>query len=269
MSPTFIEGEIEKAVLSLKEVRAAGHDRITNKYIKFGGRKLIKILTKLFNEILVNKNVPQSWKTSNIILIFKKGKRWDIQNFRPMSLIPTYAKILSALLDFCLRGAIELQQSPCQTGFRRGFSTVNHSQTINVLIQKASENRITVHMAFIEFTKAFDLLNQNYMLKVLQNHGISTTIVKIIQEMCTDLKAKIITDIEGQNFNMRRGVRQGDPLSPLLFNCALNEIVKNLNWKNKGININGEFLSNLSFADDVVIVAGRWDDLQTMMEKLN
>ncbi len=112
-------GKIERAVLSLKE----GRD---NERIKFGGRKLIKILTKLFDEILVNKQIPRSWKISNIILIFKKGKRWDIQNFRPISLIPTFAKIPSALLDFCLRGSIELQRSPCQAGFRRGFSTVDH-----------------------------------------------------------------------------------------------------------------------------------------------
>ncbi len=60
-------------------------------------------------------------------------------------------------------------------------------------------------MSFINFTKAFDLLRHNYILKALQNHRMSTAIVKIIQEMYTVLKAKIIMDIEGQNFSIERG----------------------------------------------------------------
>ncbi len=64
-------------------------------------------------------------------------------------------------------------------------------------------------------------------------------------------------------------MRQGDPLSPLLFNCALNEIFKNLNWLNKDVKINGEILNNLRFADDVVTVAVNWEDLQEMLEEVS
>ncbi len=57
-------------------------------------------------------------------------------------------------------------------------------------------------------------------------------------------------------------------MSPLLFNCALDKIFRNLNWETKGIKINRALLNNLKFADDVVLVAGCWDNLQGMLEEL-
>ena len=86
--------------------------------------------------------------------------------------------------------------------------------------------------------------------------------------MYTNLKAQISTDIEGNEFSINRGVRQGDPVSPLLFNCSLDEIFKKLNWENLGININGTFLNHLKFADDVALVAGSPEDLQKMLDDL-
>ncbi len=138
-----------------------------------------------------------------------------------------------------------------------------------MIIQKAIEYRVTAHLAFIDFTRAFGLLDHAFMLKALLNHGVGTTLVKLIQEIYTDLQAKIITDIEGESFEIRRGVKQGDPMSPLLFNCALDRIFRNLKWETKGIRINGDLLNNLRFADDVVLVVGCWDNLQAMLEELS
>ncbi len=67
----------------------------------------------------------------------------------------------------------------------------------------------------------------------------------------------------------RNGKSLVPPFSPLLFNCALDKILKNHKWENKGIKINGKFFNNLRFADDVVVVAGSAEDLQVMLEELS
>ncbi len=172
-----------------------------------GGKQLIKILIQLYNIILKTKSIPASWKTSNIILLYKKGCKYNTKNYRLISLMPVLAKIFSSMLDFHMREALELQQISCQTGFKKGFSTVDHLHTVNILIQKATEHRIPCHLAFIDFTKAFDLLNQNFMLQTLINHGLNFDFVELIQEMYTGLKAKIITDVKGNSLNINRGVR--------------------------------------------------------------
>ena len=69
--------------------------------------------------------------------------------------------------------------------------------------------------------------------------------------------------------NLRRGVRQGDTIPPKIFTATLEDIFKILEWGAKGVNINGEQLNNLRFADDIVLLAESMDDLKTMLQELN
>ncbi len=244
---------MRRALSKLKDQKAPGHDMICNEQLKYGSTKLTKHLTKLYNNILTTKSIPQNWNLSKIILLHKKGGKDNIKNYRPISLMPTLAKVLSSMTNFRLRSALAFQQSDCQAGFRKGSSTVDHLHTVNLIIQGVMEYGLEAHLAFVDFTKAFDLLKQNFMLQALLNHGINSDLVQLIQGMYKRLKAQIITDREGEPFDIKRGMRQGDPVSLLLFNCA--EIFRNLDWENKGIKINGEYLNNLRFADDVVVIS--------------
>lgn len=72
-----------------------------------------------------------------------------------------------------------------------------------------------------------------------------------------------------ESVSLNRGVKQGDTLSPKLFTLAVEDIFKQLEWSNKGININGKYLSNLRYADDVVITASSLEELIEMLEELN
>ena len=91
----------------------------------------------------------------------------------------------------------------------------------------------------------------------------------LIQEMYTNVKARVVTDVKGRYFNIEKGVKQGDPLSPILFNTALEEVFRKLDWENKGISINGKKLSNLRFADDIVLFSSDINELEGMLNELN
>ena len=178
------------------------------------------------------------------------------------------SRIFSKVLTNRLKTILESEQPQEQAGFRSGFSTIDHLHTINQVIEKSNEYGKDHCMVFIDYTKAFDSVNHNYILRALQKQGISDTYLILIASMYTDLRARLVTDIKGEYFSIEKGVKQGDSLSPIIFNATLEQIFRNLNWEGRGINVNGNFLSNLRFADDIVLVSETVDGLQLMVEEL-
>ena len=74
---------------------------------------------------------------------------------------------------------------------------------------------------------------------------------------------------ESENVRIKRGVRQGDTISPKLFTATLESIFRRLNWENKGVKIDGEFLSNLCFADDIFLCTETPQELQQLIQELS
>ena len=74
---------------------------------------------------------------------------------------------------------------------------------------------------------------------------------------------------ESEKIRIKRGVRQGDTISPKLFTATLESIFRRLNWENKGVKIDGEFLSNLRFADDIFLCTETPQELQKMLQELS
>ena len=74
---------------------------------------------------------------------------------------------------------------------------------------------------------------------------------------------------EGEKIRIKRGVRQGDTISPKLFTATLESIFRRLNWENKGVKIDGEFLSNLRFADDIFLCTETPQELQQILQELS
>lgn len=103
----------------------------------------------------------------------------------------------------------------------------------------------------------------------MSNQGIDQVYINIIKDAYTNSTAQIQTDLLSRKIDIHKGVRQGDTLSPNLFTAALQEIFKRVEFEGKGIKIQGENLSNLKFADDIVLFSDSVKELQEMIKLLN
>jgi hypothetical protein len=95
-------------------------------------------------------------------------------------------------------------------------------------------------MAFIDYSKVFDSVEHTKIIDSMEAIAIHPKYIRLIREIYKNSNAKVRTGIEGEMFRMKRGIRQGDRISPKLFTCLLEIIFRKLNWNQKtvGVNIN-------------------------------
>ena len=129
-----------------------------------------------------------------------------------------------------------------QVGFRKGYSTVDHLQTTNQLIEKCNEFKRLLCIGYIDFQKAFDSIEHEAILKVLESIGINETYIIILEDTYKGATARVHMDNQvSEEIPMLTGVRQGNPISSKLFTATIQEVFKNIQLEEKGVqNIDGE-----------------------------
>ena len=121
----------------------------------------------------------------------------------------------------------------------------------------------------MDYEKAFDSVQTQAILTSLQEQGIEDVYIEILKDIYTDSSVTVHLHKESEKIRIKRGVRQGDTISPKLFTATLESIFRRLNLENKGMKIDGEFLSNLRFADDIFLCTETPQELQQMLQELS
>ena len=202
-------------------------------------------------------------------LFFKKGDKALLKNYRPISLLSHVYKLFSRVITNRLAQKFDDFQPVEQAGFRKGFSTVDHIHTLRQIIQKTEEYNQPLCLAYVDYEKAFDTIETWAVLESMQRCLIDCRYVDVIK--CLYKAATMNVQVQNHStrpIQLHRGVRQGDIISPKLFTAALEDIFETLGWNGRGININGQYLSHLRFADDIVIMAETLHDLEEMLNGL-
>ena len=110
--------------------------------------------------------------------------------------------------------------------------------TVKQIVEKAREYKFEVHFLFLDLQKAFDTVDHNSLWKSMAEQGCEKEIVRVLQNLYREAKAYIRFDEKGEKFEIRRGVsKTGDPISPNLFTCLLEDIFRLMEWENYGISI--------------------------------
>uniref|UniRef100_A0A7I4Y976 Reverse transcriptase domain-containing protein n=1 Tax=Haemonchus contortus TaxID=6289 RepID=A0A7I4Y976_HAECO len=167
----------------LLTILAPGPDRIKPEHLKNIPPLIIKTLARLFTRYLSECKAPTSWKTSKTVLLYKKGDLDDIGNYRPICL-------LSVIFNFSTRvilnriGRILDEGQPCeQTGFRRGFSTIDHIHTLTRLFEVSREYKMPLCLTFIDLKKAFDTVEAEAVIEALGNQGVPTQYIRMLRQL--------------------------------------------------------------------------------------
>jgi len=165
------------------------------------------------------------------------------------------------------------EQSVDQAGFRPGFACDDHLFVLTILTEMFSEHRQPLWIVAVDFRKAFDSISHANLWNALVSQGVPGTYVHFLKKLYGNQSGAIHTDCLSKEFKIGRGVRQGDPISPILFNAALEELMRQLcsKWQAQekcGIDIRSRKLSNLRFADDLLLFSHSLQGAKAMLSDL-
>ena len=158
-----------------------------------------------------------------------------------------------------------------QVGFRKGRSTTEQIFNCRNLIEKHLESQKDLYHNFIDFKNAFDSVWHEGLWSTLNKYGIDSNIALMIKSLYTNsTRAMLFNSIQGQMYKTTVGVRQRCILYPVLFDLFLEEIMAGIQDEHiSTISICGRNLSNIRFADDIDLIAGSNDELQTLKQAIN
>ena len=208
-----------------------------------------RLLTLAFNLCRSHRRVPADWGRSTTVLIHKGGDTSDPSRWRPIALISTVAKIYTGLWADRLSSWAEGEEllSPGQKGFRPFDGVLEHNFVLQSALTASRRAGGGLHVCFVDLTNAFGSLSHSYLWSVLLHLGLEPEVLLALQGIY-ERTSTVFTTEQGDSEPAPtiRGVRQGCPLSGILFALAMEPLVRALNG------IDG--VEALAFADDVALI---------------
>uniref|UniRef100_A0A1B6DXY6 Reverse transcriptase domain-containing protein n=1 Tax=Clastoptera arizonana TaxID=38151 RepID=A0A1B6DXY6_9HEMI len=252
--------EVKNRIRRLKSNGAAGPDGLVKSDLQRAG--VSTLLVKYFALLLVTGVYPEEFRRNRTTLIPKPGKDLaNVENWRPITISSVLARVYSGLLEGRLRKVVKLSER------QKGFMPVNgcfQNCFIFDEIIRLGKLRDGLAGAQLDISKAFDTLPHGAIEGALSRQGIPRHITAVIMNMYRSLTTAL--GVKGSPVvHLARGVKQGDPLSPLLFNIVLDKMACSVSELNAGYQIGDQSVGLLAFADDIILLSNNKEGAQSQL----
>ena len=258
VTPTVSRGEVKRALKKMKNGKATGPDKIPVEVWKSLGEEGIDILWDLMQKIFEQEKMPEEWRGSLIIPIYKeKGDIQECGNYRGIKLISHTMKIWEKIIEKRLREATTIGDE--QFGFMPGRGTVDAIFALRQMMEKHREKQRGLHMVFIDLGKAYDRVPRQEVWRCMREKGVPEKYVRIVQDTYDRAETRVRSSVGlTGRFPVNVGLHQGSSLSPYLFDLVMDVVTQ-------GIRDQAPWC--MLFADDIVLCSTSREEVERKLEE--
>jgi Reverse transcriptase (RNA-dependent DNA polymerase) len=174
-----------------------------------------------------------------LVKIPKKGDLSNCNNWRGISLLSVPSKVLAKVILNRINAKLDESIRKEQAGFRSGRSCIDQMNTLRIIVEQMNELNSPLHLAFVDYEKAFDRVSRESIWRALRVRGIPPKLIALIKAQYDGFECRVLHNGKlSEAFSTKSGVRQGCILSPILFLIVIDDILSRaVDGKKRGFSI--------------------------------
>ncbi|KAK3538755.1 hypothetical protein QTP86_015646 [Hemibagrus guttatus] len=250
--------EVRKALKRMKSGKAVGPDDIPVEVWKCLGEAAVEFLANLFNRVLESERMPEEWRRSVLVPIFKnKGDVQSCSNYRGIKLMSHTMKLWERVVEARLRKVVEICEQ--QYGFMPRKSTTDAIFALRILMEKYRDGQKELHCVFVDLEKAYDRVPREELWYCMRKSGVAEKYVRVVQDMYERSRTVVRCAVgQTEKFNVEVGLHQGSALSPFLFAIVMDQLSEEVRQESPW---------TMMFADDIVICSESREQVEENLER--